>query len=229
MNKKDRRNRSQSEKTTLQLLREKHKYSIKKVANYLLATEKTYASWEDAPKTIPMDNAIKLSELYNVSLDYLLNRSQYTTTGNEYIINSLGLNQTSIDTIQGLKKYSKTEDYTSLTSIDTLNYILSNPLLLLHILSDLRCYILKNEYSTLCTIEFVEGTREYKPLPYQLLGATNGLSLLGLNTDDIVEKTALENLHKSLYELQASYKDYAPKKETPDIPGQTHINDFLQD
>lgn len=217
------------EKNNIRLLREKHKLTQQAVADFLGISLKAYRNYEKSPHTIPMNCAIKLSDKYNVSLDYLLNRYEYTTTGNEYIINNLGLSQTSIDTIQGISKYSKTENYTDITSIDILNYVLSNPLLFIDLLGSLRWYILKNDFSTLCTFEFKDGTRQYNKLPYQLLGATNGQSVIGLNTADIVEKTALENLHKLLYELQKRYKDYASKQSAPDIPGQTHINDFLQE
>ena len=211
-------------------LRNKHKYTQQEVADYLGVSLRAYRGYEKSPITLPMECAIKLSDKYNVSLDYLLNRYEYTTIGNEYIINNLGLSQTSIDTIQGVNKWSEKEtEYSNASGIDILNYILSNPLLFHDLIHSLRLYLLKNDYSTLCTLEFIEGTREYKPLPYQLLCATNGKACIDLNTDDILEKTALENLHKLLYELQELYKNYAPKQSAPDIPGQTHINDFLQD
>lgn len=223
------------EKNNIRFLREKHKLTQQAVADFLGVSLKAYRNYEKSPHTIPMKCAIQLSDKYNVSLDYLLNRYEYTTTGNEYIINALDLNQTSIDTLTGLKKQSDKEDYISLTLTDTINHLLANPLLCRDLLHNLRLFLVKNEYDTLC---YLEGG-SFQPLPYQTIAmgkevldnANNpGYAVIGLGKEDLLAKTTLENMHALLYKLQEFYsKEQANKKPSDDIPGQTHINDYLQE
>lgn len=214
-------------------LRTKHKLTQQAVADYLGISLRAYRIYEATPLKLPMEHAIALSDKYNVSLDYLLNRSNYTSVGNEYIINNLDLNQTSIDTLTGLKKQSDKEDYISLSLTGTINHLLSNPLLARDLLHNLRLFLVQNEYDTLCSL--VGGS--YQPLPYNdiVLGkkvldnANNpGYAVIGLSNEDLLKKATLENMHSLLYKLQEFYdKEQANKKPSNDIPGQTTINDFL--
>ena len=214
-------------------LRTKHDLTQQEVADYLGVSLRAYRNYEKSPITLPMEHAIALSDKYKVSLDYLLNRSNYTSTGNEYIINNLGLDQTSIDTLTGLKSQSDKEDYISLSLPGTINHLLSNPLLCRDLLHSLRLFLVQSEYDTLCSL--VGGS--YQPLPYNnivigkkvLDNANNpGYAVIGLSNEDLLKKATLENMHSLLYKLQEFYdKEQANKKPSYDIPGQTTINDYL--
>lgn len=53
-------------------LREDNDYSIKYVADYLTMHRDVYSRYEKGIREIPVWALIRLSEIYNVSVDYLL-------------------------------------------------------------------------------------------------------------------------------------------------------------
>ena len=52
-------------------LREDNDYTQSKVAQYLMCDQSLYSKYERGERALPLELAIKLSKLYNVSLDYL--------------------------------------------------------------------------------------------------------------------------------------------------------------
>lgn len=59
----------------LKELRENNKYTQKDIANILGMRQQQYSRYEVGSREIPLDKLIVLSELYNTSLDYILNRT----------------------------------------------------------------------------------------------------------------------------------------------------------
>ena len=55
----------------LKELREEKKYSQEYVANTLHVTQTAYGKYELAQRPIPFHHASRLSDLYNISLDYI--------------------------------------------------------------------------------------------------------------------------------------------------------------
>lgn len=53
-------------------LREDNNYKQKEVAAYLHCSQQVYSNYELGQRDIPTDILIRLSELYHVSVDYLL-------------------------------------------------------------------------------------------------------------------------------------------------------------
>lgn len=53
-------------------LREDHDLKQRELAEYLNCSQRTYSNYELGQRDIPTDVLIKLSEYYNVSVDYLL-------------------------------------------------------------------------------------------------------------------------------------------------------------
>ena len=53
-------------------LREDHDLKQREVAAYLSCSQRVYSNYELGQRDIPTDILIKLSALYNVSVDYLL-------------------------------------------------------------------------------------------------------------------------------------------------------------
>ena len=56
-------------------LREDHDKTQAEIANYLHVKQTTYSKYELGKINIPIDIFIKLSDYYNVSVDYLLGRT----------------------------------------------------------------------------------------------------------------------------------------------------------
>jgi len=52
-------------------LREDNDYTQSQVAQYLMCDQSLYSKYERGERALPLELAIKLSKLYNVSLDYL--------------------------------------------------------------------------------------------------------------------------------------------------------------
>ena len=222
----------------LKELRKAHKETQEHIAkNVVFRTVKTYRKYETTLDfdDIPLKDACALANHYNVTIDYLCGRSDCTKTDSHYIEKVLGLSQAAQDTLQALNTWKQKDNSGSASEIDIINFLLSNSE---HKFNDLihtlRLFILKNEFSTLCTmIPTVEnGLSVYEPLPYQILLASDDTRTFGvtLNTQNLVETSTLETMHKLLYELQAIYeKEHAQdsKKQNNVLPGQMNINDFM--
>ena len=96
----------------LKELRKKENYTQEYVARQLGVEVKTYRSCEIRNKknkiqffpTINSDKLIKIADLYNVSIDYILGRSSITQVDNTYIHSKIGLSENSIITLEKAKK-----------------------------------------------------------------------------------------------------------------------------
>lgn len=96
----------------LKELRKKGNYTQEYVARQLGVEVKTYRSWEIGYyknniqffPTINSDKLIKIADLYNVSIDYILGRSSITQVDNTYIHSKIGLSENSIITLEKAKK-----------------------------------------------------------------------------------------------------------------------------
>ena len=56
----------------IRALREDHDLTQKQVSEYLRCSQQVYSNYELGQRDIPTDILIRLSEFYNVSVDYLL-------------------------------------------------------------------------------------------------------------------------------------------------------------
>lgn len=55
----------------LRILREKNERTQAEIASYLCTSQSYYAQYENGKRQIPLDRAVRLAQLYNVSLDYI--------------------------------------------------------------------------------------------------------------------------------------------------------------
>ncbi len=53
-------------------LREDNDYTQKFVADYLMCDQSLYSKYERGERQLPLDFAVKLAELYNTSVDYIV-------------------------------------------------------------------------------------------------------------------------------------------------------------
>ena len=56
-------------------LREDHDIKQQDIADYLKCTQVCYSHYENGKRDIPTDVLIKIADYYNVSIDYLLGRT----------------------------------------------------------------------------------------------------------------------------------------------------------
>lgn len=114
------------ENNRLKYLRKKKDITQTQVADNIKCVLKTYQNYEQGHNFPTLEYATKLADLYNVSIDYLLGKSDYTSITNETIGNITGLTNESIEVLQMWKK--QRERYTQIPSIgadtDALNAIL---------------------------------------------------------------------------------------------------------
>lgn len=61
----------------IQDLRDENFWTQKYVAHELNIAQRTYSHYESGTRSIPTSILISLAELYNVSVDYLLNRTNF--------------------------------------------------------------------------------------------------------------------------------------------------------
>ena len=84
----------------LKELRLKAGLSQEKTADKLGCNYRTYRNWEKYGKSIRVENLIDLADLFNVSTDYLLGRTDYIRKENEYICESTGLSDKSVEVLR---------------------------------------------------------------------------------------------------------------------------------
>lgn len=125
-------------------LRKENGYTQNYVATQISVEVKTYRSWEigyykDNVQMFPKidnDKLEALADLYNVSVDYILGRSNCTSVENQKIKEITGLSNDAIETLKSLKNvYEFDKD------MKIFNYIMSDRQLFSLFLSDLRNYI----------------------------------------------------------------------------------------
>ena len=56
-------------------LREDSELTQAKLAEYLHVKQNTYSQYENGQRQVPLDILIRLADLYNVTLDYLVGRT----------------------------------------------------------------------------------------------------------------------------------------------------------
>ena len=61
--------------TRIRDLREDRDLKQRQIADYLLCDQSLYSKYERGERVLPLEIAVKLADYYNVSLDYLLHRS----------------------------------------------------------------------------------------------------------------------------------------------------------
>lgn len=112
-------------------------WTQEKVADYLQRTVKTYRGYEQGGYCPPGEVLVMLSDLYGVSIDYLLGRDpDYTTKGNKYIGESTGLSDKAI---RALRYIFQSKDETACGYIGGITFApgLKNNLLCVNLLLEL--------------------------------------------------------------------------------------------
>ncbi len=61
--------------TRLKELREDNDYTQKEIATFINCSQRAYSHYEIGDREIPLDLLIKLADLYKVSTDYILKRT----------------------------------------------------------------------------------------------------------------------------------------------------------
>ena len=127
------------QKNRIVKLRKEFGFNQQTVADKIGCVLKTYQNYEQNHNYPTLEYATKLAELYNVSIDYLLGKSDCLSIENEKIKEITGLNDTSIETLRTLKN----SEY-----VDILNYIMNDYCVFCNFLSNLSLYFDNNGYDT---------------------------------------------------------------------------------
>lgn len=56
-------------------LREDHDFTQQQVADHLICDQSLYSKYERSERSLPLELAVKLADFYNVSVDYLIGRT----------------------------------------------------------------------------------------------------------------------------------------------------------
>ncbi|MBQ7090707.1 MAG: helix-turn-helix transcriptional regulator [Clostridia bacterium] len=59
-------------------LREDHDLTQREIAEYLMCDQSLYSKYERGERSLPLEFADKLADYYNVSVDYLISRTEIT-------------------------------------------------------------------------------------------------------------------------------------------------------
>lgn len=89
-------NNNTAPKSRLKKLRENKNLTQQQVADKIGVTVKTYRSWEKDIELASSCYLIKLADTLHVSVDYLLNHSDFTSPENDYIGHMIGLSDDAI-------------------------------------------------------------------------------------------------------------------------------------
>lgn len=118
------------QKNRIVKLRKEFGFNQQDVADKIDCVLKTYQNYEQGHNYPTLEYAAKLAELYGVSIDYLLGRSECTSVENEKIREITGLNDVAIDTLASWYTYQENmkKEYQQQTyfPIEVLNILLAN-------------------------------------------------------------------------------------------------------
>ena len=98
--------------TNLFLLREYHNLYQKDIANILGISQRVYSSYETGIKIIPLKHLNKLSNYYNVSIDYILKLNNNKNYSNNINIDELNLRKNNNLTLRKLAEKLNTTSST---------------------------------------------------------------------------------------------------------------------
>lgn len=202
------------EKNRIIELRKEAGYNQTQVSEKIGCVLKTYQNYEQGHNYPTLEYASKLANLYNVSIDYLLGRSDCRNIEDSYISEKTGLNDNAIQTL----KIFKNDKFADLT-----NFIMSDYAIYGKFLSNLSLY-LDNDYDT--PVHFDQHLQTYveSEEPEENIMLTNGEKTIvigkKLNYEvpgspaygtihvpvSILESHALHCIQKQLDEWKKEYK-----------------------
>lgn len=109
----------------IKTLRKSKRLSMQKLANAIGIDRHAYSNWETGKiKTAPdLENIIRLADYYNVSVDYLLGRSDFIAPENEYINIETGLTDEAIAGLHTIQLLDETST-DNIPLMDLLNFML---------------------------------------------------------------------------------------------------------
>lgn len=202
------------EKNRIIELRKEAGYNQTQVSEKIGCVLKTYQNYEQGHNYPTLEYANNLANLYNVSIDYLLGRSDCRNIEDSYISEKTGLNDNAIQTL----KIFKNDEFA-----DLINFIMSDYAIYGKFLSNLSLY-LDNDYDT--PVHFDQHLQTYvkSEEPEESIMLTNGEKTIvigkKLNYEvpgspaygtihvpvSILESHALHCIQKQLDEWKKEYK-----------------------
>lgn len=129
------------QKNRIVKLRKEFGFNQQDVADKIDCVLKTYQNYEQGHNYPTLEYAAKLAELYGVSIDYLLGKSDCISVENEKIREIIGLDDNSIKTLKSLRKAYHFEK-----DLEILNYIMSDTCTFGEFLGCIKDYI-KTDYT----------------------------------------------------------------------------------
>lgn len=152
--------------TTLRNLIKEQKTTIKAVAEHIGVTRQAVSQYQDGSTQPNADTLIKISEYFNVSVDYLLGLAKEPTADKDLnaVCEYTGLTEKAILTLVALKEKSDSRAY-----IDLLSCIISNENFV-YLLGLLEGYIVPSKESVSAEFSMSRADINYKDL---CLFATN--------------------------------------------------------
>ena len=176
-------------------LRKDFGYNQTEVAQKIGCVLKTYQNYEQGRNFPTLEYATNLSELYNVSIDYLLGKSDYESVDNESIGKIIGLNNTSIETLKLLNTNNGTTQ-AGHNEIDTLNTLLSD---------------------ILCTMKFLGGLQDFLNVRYKIPVYHSEKNVLTNNYSDNQQSQSINNVRMPDYIVPSDPLDVVKNSKGDDV------------
>lgn len=196
-------------------LRKEAGYNQTQVSEKIGCVLKTYQNYEQGHNYPTLEYASKLANLYNVSIDYLLGRSDCRRIEDSYISEKTGLDDNAIQTLKIIKR--------SGYIVDLINFIMRDYAIYGSFLSNLSLY-LDNDYDTPVHFDEKKGRYVESEEPGENIMLTNGEKTVTIGKKlnyevlgapaygtihvpvSILESHALHCIQKQLDEWKKEYK-----------------------
>jgi len=88
-------------------IRDTYQLTQQELADKIHTSRDCVSYWETGKRLIPMDKAILIADTFNVTVDYVLGRSDCTSVDNEYIHQQLGLSDNAINKLRTMAAHDK--------------------------------------------------------------------------------------------------------------------------
>lgn len=198
------------------------------IAGFLGCTVKTYRNYEKGIEYPKIEYLIALSERYNVSIDYLLGRSDCTAVDNKYIHEKLGLSDKAINRLKQINESDKQLELSNIKNvfrdsssvspvmiklrIPFLNFLLESKRFI-NLLNDLIYFFDSDRYTTLLDDSFHQIKNSHGLINKSFYPANNDLIAGGpeIRIDSDTHKALAKNLLDiHLMKLSEEFKKKKP-------------------
>lgn len=196
-------------------LREKHNLTQQQLADKLQITRQSLSLYEKAERTINIDLLAKIADVFEVTTDYLLGRSNIETMDNDIIqaCNVIGLNEEAVNSIKNFARFFVSDDSKDFyaTALESFEVLVNS----FHFI-DLLIYMTAISMESNSFVKLIQTAKKNKKTLAQIKKNYNQLDYLSYKATQLFDEVLKGFLHPDYSVLDYielfpdSYRNFDP-------------------